>query len=301
MISPRSITLFRNTSLKKSKNKKNQTPLAIRLVKWLFPKLEKIAPSLANRYFIHIFFTPFHYNEPGKEREFLKTSKTFEITAANKRVQCYRWGTSGPKILLVHGWAGRTGQFREIIPRLIEAGFQVIAFDGTAHGRSEGRQTSVPEFSTIIKQVIHTEGEFAGVIGHSFGGIASLYAIAHGNDIPKLVMISSPTLPLQVINNFRRAIDASPNVASALDDYHIRNFGKPFSDFAGINSIKLITKPFSILVVQDVEDPEVAPENATELQKVYPAARVHFVTGLGHTRILRDEGVISTCLEFLKS
>jgi pimeloyl-ACP methyl ester carboxylesterase len=117
---------------------KNKTPLTIRFIAWLFPKLERFAPSLANKYFIYIFFTPFHYREPEKEREFLKTAKQFRITSDNKAVQCYRWGDKGPRIMLIHGWAGRTGQFRKIIPALLDAGFQVVAFDGPAHGKSEG-------------------------------------------------------------------------------------------------------------------------------------------------------------------
>ncbi|MEJ0033061.1 MAG: hypothetical protein WDO15_23170 [Bacteroidota bacterium] len=105
-------------------SKKNKTPLALRIIPWLFPKVEAILPSLAHRYFIHLFYTPFHYKTPEKEKEVTKPSKKFSVVVNNNHVQCYRWGTMGPTVMLVHGWAGRAGQFRAIIPVLLAKDFR---------------------------------------------------------------------------------------------------------------------------------------------------------------------------------
>jgi pimeloyl-ACP methyl ester carboxylesterase len=287
--------------MERNVKRKNKTPLMIRFVGWLFPKLERIAPALADKYFIYIFFTPFHYREPEKEREFLTSATAFAISVDNKHVQCYRWGAAGPKVMLVHGWAGRAGQFRKIIPQLIDAGFQVIAFDGPAHGRSEGKQTSVIGFGSVMKKLVEQEGPVHGVIAHSFGGIAALYAIAHGLPVTKLVNIASPTIASQVIGNFRRAINASEKVKKALDAYLLSEYGKPFEEFTGIHLVKVLPKPLDLLHVQDENDAEVAVENATELKKAFPPVVVHLTSGLGHTRILKDEETIAVCVNFLKS
>lgn len=281
--------------------KQNKTPFAIRFIGWLFPKLERFAPSLANRYFIYIFFTPFHYREPEKEKTFLKSAKEFTITTDNKLIQCYRWGDAGPKVMLIHGWAGRTGQFRKMIPLLVEAGFQVVAFDGPAHGRSEGKQTNIFEFGSAMKKLIEVEGEFIGCIAHSFGGVAALYAIAHGVQISKLITIASPTIASQVIHNFRRAINASPKVEQAIDAYLMSKYGRPFSDFTGLYAVTVLKQPLALLHIQDQQDPDVAVENATALKKAYPAATIHLTSGLGHTRILKDDSVIGVCINFLKA
>lgn len=284
-----------------AKQKKNKTPLAIRFVSWIFPKLERIAPSLANRYFIYIFFTPFHYKEPEKEKEFLSSATWFHLTMYSKRVQCYRWGNAGPRVMCVHGWAGRAGQFREMVPALVKAGFQVYAFDGPAHGRSEGKQTNMIDFGWVMQRLVENEGEFSGIIGHSFGGIAAMYAIAHGLNIPRLITISSPTLPGQVLDNYRAAINATEKVIGALNNYHQKKFGKNFEQFSGIYSVTTLMKPLGLLLVQDENDPEVAVDNATEVKTIYPAANILLTRGLGHTRILRDEEVIKTCVKFLRS
>ena len=54
-------------------------PFVLRAVRWGFPKLEKIAPSLARRYFIKIFFTPLQYKTPEKELVIEKKSEKFFV------------------------------------------------------------------------------------------------------------------------------------------------------------------------------------------------------------------------------
>lgn len=280
---------------------KNKTPFTIRFIAWLFPKLEKVAPWLANRYFIYIFFTPFHYREPEKEKEFLKSAKDFRITVDNKNIQCYRWGSTGPKIMLIHGWAGRTGQFRKMIPEFVKAGFQVVGFDGPAHGRSDGKQTDILEFGAVMKHLNDTEGGFAGAVAHSFGGISALYAIANGLQIPRLVNIASPTIASQVIHNFRRAINASAKMEGVIDKYLMAKHGQPFKYFTGLNAVTMLKQPLRLLHIQDENDPEVGVENASELKNAYPAADIYLTKGLGHTRILKEDSVIEVCIKYLKS
>lgn len=286
----------------KPSRKKNKEPLALRLVRWFFPKVETIWPALAHRYFIHIFFTPLNYRQPEKEKEIISTAKKFDVVVNKKRVQCYHWGDTGKKVMLIHGWAGRAGQFRSMVPVFVDAGFQIFAFDGPAHGASEGRQTNIMEFGSVMQQLIDQEGEFVAAIGHSFGGIAALYAISHGLNIRRLITISSPTLPSQVIRNFRNAINASEKVEGAIDVYLRKRYNKGFEDLSGgIHSVKNFPNPVALFLIQDENDPEVGVENALEMKKVYPTAEILITKGLGHTRILRDDAVINRCVEFVTS
>ncbi|HZY80780.1 MAG TPA: alpha/beta hydrolase [Cyclobacteriaceae bacterium] len=279
--------------------KKDKTPLAIRFVRWAYPKVEKIFPALAHRYFIHVFYTPFHYTPPESEKTFMKTAKEFSITVGGKYIQCYRWGESGPKVLLVHGWAGRAGQFRKIIPALLAAGFQVVAFDGPAHGKSEGKQTDFLEFCQVFKTIEEKERPFTGVIAHSFGGVAMLNAAAMGLPLHRLIMISTPTIGSQVVGNYRHAINASPASGEYFAQYHIRKYGRPFDEYAALHLVSHLPAPLDLLAIQDEDDRDVHVMNATELKKAYPAARIHVTKGLGHTRILKDDSVIALCVKHL--
>jgi hypothetical protein len=40
-------------------------------------------------------------------------------------------------------------------------------------------------------------------------------------------------------------------------------------------------------------------DHPLELKKRYPKASLHITKGLGHTRILKDDEVISTCVTFM--
>lgn len=282
-------------------SKKNQVPLVLRFIRWAFPRVERIAPSLAHRYFIYIFYTPLRYNVPEKEKEFMKTANEFSLTVDGKHIQCYRWGATGPKVLLVHGWAGRAGQFRKFIPTLVASGFHVVAFDGPAHGKSEGKQTDVVGFGRVFKVIVEREGPFIGAITHSFGGVAMLNAVANGLPIHRLIMISTPTIGSQVVGNYRHAVNASEASGEYFARYHLAKYGKAFDEFAALYLVKRLPAPVDLLAIQDEEDRDVAVVNAMELKKAYPPAKIHLTKGLGHTRILKDEAVISLCLNFLKT
>jgi pimeloyl-ACP methyl ester carboxylesterase len=281
--------------------KKNQPPFLLRFVSWFFPKLEAIAPSLANRYFVYIFTTPLHYKVPEKEREFMRTANEFSVTVDGKYIQCYSWGTTGPKVIMIHGWAGRAGQFRRMIPEMVNSGLQVIAFDGPAHGKSDGKQTDMLEFGDVLRKIIELEGSPVGMIAHSFGGIAAMYAIYRGLPVRKLINIASPTIAPQVVRNFRRAVNASDAVGDYFGKYWLGKFGGPFEEFSALHSAAHLSGPLDLLHIQDEHDPEVSVDNATELKKAYPAAIIHVTKGLGHTRILKDDGIIGLCINFLKS
>jgi alpha-beta hydrolase superfamily lysophospholipase len=82
-----------------------------------------------------------------------------EIVANGLKIQTYRWGDSTkPYVLMMHGWAGRATQFRKFIPELVAAGYQVVGFDGPAHGKSSGKRTTILEFETALKMVISRVG-----------------------------------------------------------------------------------------------------------------------------------------------
>ncbi len=283
--------------------KKNVVPFPLRVIQWVFPRLERVAPALAHKYFIHLFYTPFRYKPPVKEVEFMTSANEFELVVGGKRVQCYKWGNSGPMVIMIHGWAGRAGQFRKMIPAFLAAGFRVVAFDGPAHGKSEGKQTNLIDFRDVLEKIVALEGVPQGMIAHSFGGVAALYAIFNGLPVERLINISSPTIAAQVIRNYERALNASPASGQAINDHLHEKYGKSFEEFSSLHFLRNMPadRPLRLLAIQDENDTEVAVVNTTEMLSVYPSAKAIFTQGLGHNRILKDEKVISACIDFLRS
>jgi len=278
---------------------KKQIPFALRLVRWFFPKLEAISGKLAGEYFDKIFFTPLRYQPPEKEKDCENLATMEEIVAQGMKIQTYVWGDeTRPYILLMHGWAGRATQFRKFIPELIAAGYQVVGFDGPAHGRSSGKRTTIIEFETALKLVVARWGQPAAVIAHSFGGGALLYAIMNGLPVKKLINIASPTMADEIIKSYLRAVNGSWKTGLKFKELIRKKYNRDFEEFTAIYFIEHI-KNLDLMLVHDEADTDVPIIQAEKLAEKYP---VQFLktSGLGHNRILKDEAVIKACLNFIR-
>lgn len=270
-------------------------------MRWAFPKLEVLAPRLAQRLFIRLFFTPFRYPVPEKERKAESFAKKSKIGTTGKEIQVFVWGESDRYVLLVHGWAGRATQFRRFVKPLLESGFSVVGFDGPAHGQSKGKRATFREFDETIRNIYGRFGEPAAIIAHSYGGNAVLYAAVNGLPVQKLINIASPTIAEDIVDTYIAALGASPAVKHHFYDFIQRKYGQPFEQFTALHFVKHLPRPLALLLVHDDNDKEVGPQHPMELLKVYPSARLMRTAGLGHTRILRDDGVIRKVVTFINN
>lgn len=270
------------------------------MVQWIFPRLERALPHLARRFFVTIFFSPLNYPVPHKEKSIEKAAERFRVHVGKKKISCYAWG-DGPVVLLVHGWAGRATQFRKFIPVLVAEGFRVVGFDGPAHGHSGGRSTNIIEFGEALNKVYEVTGTPVGIVAHSFGGGAVLYAAMHGLPVKKLINIACPTIGDEIINTYLKTIGGSGETGRWFKTYIERTTGKPFDEFTSLHFIKHIRQEVDLLLVHDEDDTEVSISHTVEFIRHYPAAALFATRGLGHTRILKDDAVIKRCVSFLKS
>lgn len=280
--------------------KKSKTPFSLKVVQWVYPNVERILPNLAHRFFIKIFFTPLSYKVPLRERVLENEAEKFEVQIPGKRIQCYSWG-KGPVLLLVHGWAGRATQFRKIIYAFVNAHYRVVGFDGPAHGNSAGRSTNIMEFEETFKKIYAVTGVPKGIITHSFGGGAVLFSAMNGMTVKKLINIATPTIGDEIISTYLKAIQGSQETARYFKAWIMKNNGKPFEEFTALHFIRNITQEIELLLIHDEQDQEVTIQHAHELIKNYPRASLYTTRGLGHTRILKDEGVIKKCITFMET
>jgi hypothetical protein len=120
-----------------------KSPLVQRMTLASVGALSSIAPAVAARLAERPFLTPPRYPAPDREREILARARPGSVRVAGRRIETWSWGV-GPRILLVHGWGGRGGQLGAFVEPLVSRGFSVTAFDGPAHGASEGRVATIP-------------------------------------------------------------------------------------------------------------------------------------------------------------
>ncbi len=220
------------------------------------------------------------------------------IEVENKKIHVCSWG-EGRAVLAVHGWAGRGTQFRKMVEPLNKAGFKLVAIDGPAHGKSDGSKTEIREFSRVISAVYQQENACA-IIAHSFGGVASLYAISEGLQNKIQINIASPTIGEEIIQTFLKALKASQDIGKRFRNYIIQKTGQPFEYFSALSIIKRIPIELNLLLVHDLADPEVSIEHPKALRSVYPPAELLQTNGLGHNRILKDDEVIQQIVTFIR-
>jgi esterase/lipase len=280
-----------------TKRKKPKLPIVLRVIQFLFPLTEKLSVSLAAHWFIHLFFSPITYKPTVKEMEALALAKTYFLIIDGKKIHVATWGT-GRAVLAIHGWAGRGTQFRKFILPLQQAGFKLVAIDGPAHGKSSGSRTEIREFSKVISAVYEKEDACA-IVAHSFGGVASLYAMSEGLNNTIQINIASPTIGEEIIQTYIKAVGASQNIADAFKKYIIKKTGQPFEYFSALAIEKRIKHEANMLLVHDEEDAEVPVHHPLTLQKQNTSIQTLITKGLGHNRILKDESVIDKIVTFI--
>lgn len=269
-----------------------------------FKLSEMLAPTLAGRWAVRLFFTPRRHERPQREKQFIAdaTIRKMPLRSEHKLAEHedyyirYDWGI-GPAVLLVHGWEGRGSQMGSFIQPLLNAGYRVITFDAFAHGDSPGKRTNMLEFAQIVTDIADDVGGFAAIIGHSVGGAAAGYAVSMGVRADKLITICSPTTIDFIFESFTRLINASPKT--------VRYLYKFWEDFSGKKADELSFTKFASridtqgLIIHDKDDKEIPYSQALELKPNWKNSQLMLTEGLGHRRILNDAEIISNVANFL--
>ncbi len=276
-------------------------PLPLRILRRVYPFMERTMPGIAFKMAFHLFFIPIRYKAPERELPVLRQATLFATKIRGKRTQFYSWGEPGkPLAIVVHGWMGRAGQFYKLIEAMVARGYHVVGFDGPAHGASAGRKTNILEFTEAINFIAEKYGAIQCAIGHSFGGITILNAIDRGLAIDNVVLIATPTIAGDIIKQFEEKINASPETGKRFLKEILVKYNIAFEYMSASEIIKRI-KLNCLLLVHDENDKDVPISHSAIMKERMPAAKTIFTKGLGHTRILRNDEVIEKILQMVKT
>jgi len=283
------------------KNKKSLTPSLIipKTVSYFAKTLELISSKLASFFGIRLFITPVNFPIPKREQYMLKSAqkKRLQIPEIKKEIEILSYGYSKKKVLLVHGWSGRSTQLFAFADKLLENGFMVISFDGPAHGKSTGRTTMMPEFLKTIEKINTTFGPFEAAIGHSFGAISLYNAASNFLTIKALIAIGSGDKISDIISNFAKNLYLKEKSARKIQSGLENKWMIHIDDFASSTVAKKIKIP--VLVVHDKNDGDVPVSCAYRIRQNLEKGSLLITNGLGHTKILRNKEVVNKSVEFI--
>lgn len=168
-------------------------------------------PKTAIQIAIDLFATPRRSAIRQKELDFLQTARQVRAEIGDKfPIVEYHWGESdAPLVLLSYGWEYNAGRWRHFVPALVEAGFQVLAYDPPGHGLAPNGQMHAPRNAFIVKSLIEKYGRPEVIVGHSFGGSSAVLAL---HDLPeflhpkRLVVMASFSYAPAIFRDYARQL-----------------------------------------------------------------------------------------------
>lgn len=281
-----------------------QTRVPFKLVatRYSFRVLGLLAPSLAAAWAYRIWRSTRRYRESEHDRRWREQAQLQILEHAHGRIAVYHWGEpEQPVVLCVHGWNGRASQFASMLPALLKAGYQVVAFDAPGHGKSQGKHTNIFRIGDVLQSVVEPYASIEGVISHSFGGMVSAYAIRHlGLPVQKLVMIASPVSTHYLIDMFAQSLGIGPRVMRRFDNLIRREFGEDvFERISAEQNLKNSKLP--ILLIHDKQDKAVSWRNSERIVEAAANAQAIYTEGHGHRRLLRDRKLIRKIVNFVNT
>ncbi|MBI5259354.1 MAG: alpha/beta fold hydrolase [Burkholderiales bacterium] len=258
------------------------------------------SPRVATRLALGLFFTPLPSKQHARAKPvpapWVASSRRFE---AGELVTWQRSDVrpGAPRVLLVHGWAGDAQQWRALGDRLAAAGFDPVLLDLPAHGRSDGRRSTLPQWVRALFAVTAPLGPWHAVVAHSLGALASAHAAARGLPAARLALVATSPPPRLFLRWFAAGLGPGEALAQRMQQRIEHREGVPLAQFEPAWLGRHLQQP--TLLVHDADDRTAPLAGAERLAAALPRAELALSRGLGHRRILADEQVLQRLVQFV--
>lgn len=265
-----------------------------------FRGLYKLNPQKAAAKAVKLFSKPRIRKFRPQEMAVLDKAWVTDMDYEGIKIKTYLWEGGHKKALLVHGWEGHAGHLGAFVEPLQKEGFSVIAFDGPAHGRSQGKYTNLVHFGNLINRLI-TKFDINVIITHSFGSASTAYALnITRHPVDKLVMITSPDKMEDIINEYGDVMNFDKPLREEIFNYIQKVLGRNPKEVK-ISELAQQIKTGEIMLVHSPDDRILSYRNTERIYKNLSNARLLAPENKGHYRILWDEEVIKEVVEFIKN
>ncbi len=266
---------------------------------------EKTRPQVASKIAANLWFTPPKYEAALPEKMFLESAAIERVPCGETRHQStinsfytvYSWGR-GPLVLLVHGWGGSTAQMCPLAKQLVEAGYQVIAFDAFAHGDSPGHKTDILEMKDIVLDILNRFEQVDAIVGHSLGGFAALLANQECEKADMLVTVNMAASLDYYYKQFTNYLHVVRTMSGRIAVRIGGCLGKNITDFSLMQIAPSVNYPH--LIVHDQNDEMVSFQEAQALNQFWQNSELLITAGLGHSGFLHDVGTSEKIIQYLK-
>ena len=258
------------------------------------------APQHTAERALDLFTTPMGSSRSRAAQADLGGARMQRIKVAGEAIATYAWGEVGeqPTVLLSHGWSSFGLRFLPWVQMLRAEGYAVLSFDQPGHGRNGPAKITLPGFADTVHAVGRHYGPFAAAIGHSLGGAAIAVAMREGMVASRAVLIAPAADGAAASRRFARAIALPEDLRAAMQRRLEQQTGREMDALAIHRVAPHLAQP--ALIVHDLADIDVPWEEGERYARFWPGARLMSVQGLGHHKIVNDDGVIAAGRAFLR-
>ena len=279
---------------------KSAQKLQIKLLQYYFNSLGLLWKKQSAKELLKLFSTPRSRVIREKEVEVLQKAKVEAILLDKERINIYQWGAGEKKVLLCHGWESNAGSLGAFVEPLNQLGYTVIAYDGPAHGSSEGKRASLLSFTEVANEVVNRFEGIEIAIGHSLGANVVML-LSENKKVPfKKTVLISP------VNKIQTVFDGFKNIFKIPDEIHNEmialinkqsNYEVNQLEFSQVAQRSAIEKA---LIMHDVDDKITAFWHSESLSKDWENAELFPIEGSGHYKILWHPKTLQKTLKFIQ-
>jgi pimeloyl-ACP methyl ester carboxylesterase len=198
-------------------------------------------------------------------------------------------------VILAHGWEGTARDMVPIAAALAARGRSVTVFDMPAHGRSDGRTTTLPEMAHAIAAVADETGSPEAVVGHSLGAAAAVLALRDGLGASHAALLAPVAEPWLFVRRLAELLAFSEERYAGLVQRISERAGITLESVDGVTVARNLEA--RALIVHDPADRQVPFAQGESLANVWPGATLHALEGVGHRRPLVDERAVRLVAE----
>lgn len=275
--------------------------VALRYIRTKFKLLSSISKKKAAEKAFELFCTPQFRNVKDQPAIF-KEGEKLQFKFHQFSIVGYRWNKGASRTaMIVHGFESASVNFDRYVNTLVKKGYEVLAFDAPAHGKSSGKQINAIIYRDFIKYIHQKYGPVQTFIAHSFGGLAVTMALAeikHDANY-RLVLIAPATETSTALDHFFKFIHINDEaVRDEFEKIIVKISGQQVSWFSIRRTLQKIKA--KILWLHDEDDKITPLKDVYQVRKEsHPNIRFVITKGLGHRRIYRDSQVVKTIADFV--
>lgn len=241
------------------------------------------------------------------------------VEVGGARIWYAQWGVRSKAIpvLLLHGGAGNSNYFGNLIPVLLDHGYCVIAMDSRGHGRST-RSDAPYSYHLMADDVIGLLDALTirrvSVVGWSDGGIIGVdLAVNHPDRLARLFAFGANT----DVSGAEDGVDKTPVFAAYLArvpgeyrqlsptpdqwDSFSAAIGKMWETQPEFSAEQLRSLKIPVVIADGEYDEAIRPEHTRYMASSIPGARLVILSDVSHFAMLQNPRKFNAAvLEFLR-